>query len=126
MRKSHCNQNVKSFIETIHSEDLYLSVITIGELCFGIEKLPAGKKKHELSVWLYTKLPEWFKDRIIGIDTETMAEWGKICSMAERTLPVADILIATCANTNHFFLVTRNVKDFDGIEGINLINPWDF
>jgi predicted nucleic acid-binding protein len=126
MRKSHCNQNVKSFIETIHSEDIYLSVITIGELCFGIEKLPAGKKKHELSVWLYIKLPEWFKDRIIRIDTETMVEWGKICSMAERTLPAADTLIAACAITNHFFLVTRNVKDFDGIDGINLINPWDF
>jgi len=126
MRKSHCNQNVKSFIDAIPSEDIYLSVITIGELCAGIEKLPAGKKKHELSVWLYTKVPEWFKDRIIGIDTETMVEWGKIYSMAERTLPVADTLIAACAITNHLFLVTRNVKDFDGIEGINLINPWDF
>jgi len=55
-----------------------------------------------------------------------MVEWGKICSMTERTLPVADTLIAACAITNHLFLVTRNVKDFDGIEGINLINPWDF
>jgi toxin FitB len=126
MKKSHCNQNVKSFIDTIHSDELYLSVITIGELCFGIEKLPAGKKKHDLSIWLYTKVPEWFKDRIIGIDTETMVEWGKICSMTERTLPAADTLIAACAITNHLFLVTRNVKDFDGIEGINMINPWDF
>ena len=126
MRKSHCNQNVKSFIDTIHSDELYISVITIGELCFGIEKLPAGKKKHELSIWLYTKVPNWFKDRIIGIDTETMVEWGKICSMAERTLPAADTLIAASAITNHLFLVTRNVKDFDGIDGINLINPWEF
>jgi len=126
MRKSHCNQNVKSFIDTIHSDELFLSVITIGELCFGIEKLPASKKKHELSIWLYTKVPNWFKDHIIGIDTETMVEWGKICSMAVRTLPAADTLIAASAITNHLFLVTRNVKDFDDIEGINLINPWDF
>ena len=126
LQKSNCNQNVKLFAQEIHWEDMCLSVITIGELCYGVEKLTAGRKKHELSIWLYTKLPEWFSGRIIEIDTEVIIEWGKIRARTERNLPVADSLIAASAITNHFFLVTRNTKDFEDIEGINLLNPWEF
>jgi predicted nucleic acid-binding protein len=126
LQKTNCNQSVKSFAEKINGDDLYISAITVGEICYGIEKLPAGKKKHELSIWLYTKIPEWFYRRIIDLDTEVLTEWGKIRAHAERTLPVVDTLIAACAITNHMFLVTRNTKDFDGIEGINLINPWEY
>jgi len=126
LQKPNCHQNVRLFAQEIHWEDMYLSVITIGELCYGVEKLAVGKKKHDLSVWLYTKLPEWFKGRIIGIDTEVILEWGKIRARTERQLPVADSLIAASAITNHIFLVTRNTKDFDDIEGINILNPWEF
>jgi predicted nucleic acid-binding protein len=126
LQKSKCSQNVRSFLETIQWDDAYLSVITIGELCYGIEKLPDGKKKHELSIWLYTKMPEWFAGRIVELDTETLLEWGRLRARTGRTLPIADSLLAAQAITNHLFLVTRNIKDFDGIEGINLLNPWEF
>jgi len=126
MQKSNCSQNVKSFADTLHWEDLYISAITVGEICYGIEKLPYGKKKHDLSIWLYTEVPEWFNGRIINLDSEVLLEWGKIRARAERTLPVVDTLIAAAAVVNHMFLVTRNTKDFEDIEGINLINPWEF
>ena len=125
LNRVNCSQNVISFINTLTWEDLYLSVITMGEICYGIEKLPAGKKKHDLSVWLYSKVPQWFDDRILEINTEVMLEWGKIRAGCERTLPAVDSMIASIAIVNHMFLVTKNVKDFDGIEGINLINPWE-
>jgi len=126
LQKSKCSQNVKSFADTLDWEDVYLSVITIGELYYGVEKLPAGKKKHELSIWLNSKIPQWFKGRIIDINTEVMLEWGKIRAKSQRILPVADTLIAASAITYHLFLITRNVKDFEDIDGINLLNPWDF
>jgi predicted nucleic acid-binding protein len=125
MRKPHCNPNVKSFIDQILWDDMYISAITLGELCYGMEKLPTGKKKHELAIWLYTKVPEWFNGRIINFDVEVMLEWGKLCARAGRTLPVVDSIIAAAAITHHMILVTRNIKDFKGIEGINLINPWE-
>ena len=126
LNKPKCSPNVKSFIDTLSWEDLYLSVITIGEICYGTEKLSSSAKKHELSVWLYTKLPEWFSDRILEVNTEAMLEWGKIRAYSQRTLPVIDTMIAAIAIVNRMFLVTENVKDFEGIEGINLINPWEF
>jgi predicted nucleic acid-binding protein len=126
MQKSACNENVRSFMETLTWEDMYLSVITMGEICYGIEKLPSGKKKHDLSIWLYSKLPEWFNRRIIEIDSEVMLEWGKIRARTKRTLPFADSIIAASAIVHHMFIVTRNVKDFDEIDGLNLINPREF
>jgi len=124
MQKSKCNQNVISFMEKIPAEDMFISVISMGELCYGMEKLPPGKKKHELAIWLYTQVSEWFKDRVIALDTDVLLEWGKIRAHSDRTMPVIDSLIAAAAITHHMTLVTRNVKDFKDIEGISLINPW--
>jgi predicted nucleic acid-binding protein len=91
-----------------------------------MEKLPSGKKKHDLTVWLYGKLPEWFSGRVISLDTDVMTEWGKIRASNERIMPVADIMIASAAITHHLTLVTRNTGDFKDIEGLMLINPWEF
>jgi predicted nucleic acid-binding protein len=124
MQKSHCNLKVKAFIDQIPLENMYVCSILLGELGYGVEKLPPGKKKHELAIWLYTKLPEWFRGRIINLDTDTMTEWGRIRATAGRTLPVVDSLIASAAITHHMTLVTRNTKDFENIEGIMLLNPW--
>ena len=104
---------------------MYICAISIGELCYGMEKLPNGKKKHDLAIWLYTKLPEWFYGRVVSLDTDTMTEWGRIRARAARTIPVVDSLIASAAITHHMTLVTRNTKDFQDIEGIILINPWE-
>ena len=124
MQKSKCNQKVKSFASQISGENLFICSVTIGELCYGIEKLPAGRKKHELTIWLHTKVPEWFNGRIVSLDTDTMTEWGRIRARTDRTMPVVDSLIASAAITHHMTLVTRNTKDFEDIEGIMLLNPW--
>ena len=125
MHKSSCNPKVKKFTDSIPWEALFICAVTIGELNFGIEKLPAGKKKHDLSIWLHTAIPQWFKGRIISLDVDTMAEWGRIRANSDRTIPVVDSLIASAAISHHMTLVTRNTKDFEGIEGIMLINPWE-
>jgi predicted nucleic acid-binding protein len=126
IRKSDCNAVVKSFVDEIPPEDIFLSVISIGEISYGVEKLPSGRKKHELSLWLYTKVPQWFSGRIIPLDMEVMLEWGKLRAGTKRTIPVADSLVAASAISHRMILVTRNTKDFEDIEGIKLINPWDF
>ena len=125
MQKSKCNPKVKSFTDKIPWDDMYICSVTVGELGYGIEKLPPGKKKHDLAIWLYTAMPQWFKGRIISLDMDTMAEWGKIRARHQRTMPVIDSLIASAAITHHMTLVTRNTRDFEDITGIMLINPWE-
>jgi len=126
LQKSNCSERVKSFLYALNWDDLYITALTLGEISYGIEKLPHGKKKHDLSIWLYTEIPKWFDGRIITFDSEIMLEWGKIRALSERTLPVADTMIAAAAIVHHLFLITRNTKDFEDIEGINLLNPWEF
>jgi len=125
LQKSNCNSKVRYFINEIPAEDLFLCAFSIGEMCYGVEKLPVGKKKHELAIWLYVKLPQRFNERILSLDSGVMMEWGKIRARANRTMPYADTLIAATAIVHHMTLVTRNTKDFEDIEGINLLNPWD-
>jgi len=126
MQKPDCNEKVKAFTDEIPLENMYISAVSVGELSYGVEKLPIGKKKHELLIWLYTKLPEWFRNRVIPLDIDIMIEWGKVRDRAKRTMPVIDSLIASAAIERHMTLVTRNTKDFEDIEGIMLVNPWEF
>ena len=125
IQKVNCNPKVKSFTDKILWEDMFLCAITIGELCYGMEKLPSGKKRHEVALWLYAKLPEYFKGRIIPLDTEVMLEWGRLRAGAGRTMPTFDSLIASTALCHHMTLVTRNTRDFKNIAGIKLVNPWE-
>ena len=124
--KPNCSQNVISFLNKIERKNMYLSVYTIGELCFGIEKLPISKKKHDLSIWLYSKIPLWFNKRILSIDNDIMLKWGTLRVLTKRTLPIDDSIIAATAINHNMTLVTRNVKDYNDIPGISLINPWEF
>jgi predicted nucleic acid-binding protein len=126
MRKSNCDPRVKAFTDGIDPEDMYISAISIGEISYGMEKLPAGKKKHDLAIWLYSKLPEWFHMRIISLDTDVMTEWGRSRALTDRAMPAVDMMIAAAAITHHMTLVTRNIKDFEDIEGLMIINPWEF
>ena len=122
--KPRGNAIVKSFVNSLREEDVYLSVLSIGEICFGAEKLKAGPKKTELLVWLTQTLPERFGDRIVPLDADIMAEWGMLQARSAKTLPVFDSLIAASALARRLTVVTRNTKDFEGIAGLSLLNPW--
>ena len=125
IRKPNGHSGVKAFVESLREEDIFISVISVGEIVFGIEKLPAGSKKTELLNWFTQKLPERFGKRIIALDTEIMVEWGRLQAQAPKTLPVFDSLIAASALIRRLTVVTRNIKDFEKIEGIMLLDPWD-
>jgi predicted nucleic acid-binding protein len=65
----------------------FISAVTIGEIAYGVERLPPGKKKSSLTYFIDTQIPEWFEDRVIPVDGKVMREWGRICARMVRTLP---------------------------------------
>ena len=123
IRKPNGRAEVKAFVNSLREEDIYISVLSIGEIAFGIEKLPEGPKKTELYIWLTQKLPERFANRVIPLDVDIMAEWGRLQAKT-KALPVFDSLIAASALARRLTVVTRNIKDFERIEGIILLNPF--
>jgi toxin FitB len=123
--KPEANTGVIEWMKNVNSDDLYLSVINIGEIKKGINKLPASKKKQDLLFWLETLLED-YQNRILTVDLTVMENWSLIVANAEKKgQPIAsmDSIIAAVAYTHHLTLVTRNERDFYACN-IPVINPW--
>jgi len=117
---------VVTWIDNIDDTQAYLSVITIGEIKKGIEKLPDSARKERLREWLSDELIVRFSQRILAIDVNVMLNWGNLVAMLEmkgRKLPAMNSLIAAVAIHGQLTLATRNVNDFRDT-GVTLINPW--
>jgi len=124
MFKQNCDQNVLNFLDFIGLENSYISAFTFGEICYGVEKLSASKKKHDLPRWLYFKIPQLFNSRIVPLDTDVFIEWGRLRAKAKGAISYDDSFLAASAIFHNMTLVTRNIKDFESVEGIKLINPF--
>ncbi len=121
------NEKVISWLDQVHEDQLYISVITVGEVMHGIERLPESHRKTELLTWLNSGLIQRFDQRILPIDTGTMISWGSLIARMERDrrpLSAMDALIIATALHNELVIVTRNISDFLTC-GIQVINPWE-
>ncbi|MBL7004042.1 MAG: type II toxin-antitoxin system VapC family toxin [Gammaproteobacteria bacterium] len=124
--KKNPSQKVVKWISEIEESNLFISVLTVGEIQKGIEKLPVSKKKEQLYKWVNDDLKERFKDRIISFDLQTATTWGKIQAQSElvgKPLPAIDGQIAATGISYELTVVTRNTKDME-ISGATLVNPW--
>jgi len=120
-------QLVIEWLDSIDEEKLFISVITIGEIQRGIERLPDSHRKTELLVWMNTGLLARFAGRMVTLETPTMFLWGSLMARLEATgqpMGVMDSLILASALQNNLIIATRNVSDFlHG--GVQVINPWE-
>jgi predicted nucleic acid-binding protein len=117
------NENVAAFINALPKNDLYISVVTLGEIIKGIEKTSDVSKKERLAGW-YGKIRLLFDERIIDISEGIITVWGKLVGSCKRTLPVLDSLIAATCIHNNCTLLTRNEKDFYDLANVTIKNPW--
>ncbi len=118
---------VVDWLDSIDEEKLFISVITVGEVQRGIERLPDSRRKTELLVWMNNGLLTRFAGRMIPIDAATMFLWGSLVAHLEaagQSMGVMDSLILASALQNNLIIATRNVADFLP-SGAQVINPWD-
>ena len=126
IRKPDGNELVRRRILEIPDENIFISVISVGEITKGISLLDDGKNKRSLRSWLQA-LERFYRDRILTVDLETTQIWGEITGQAQKsgiTVPAIDGLIAATALRHGLHLMTRNVGDFEHT-GAMIINPWD-
>lgn len=125
LRRPGGTETVRQAVAAIADQELFLSVITIGEITKGIALLDEGKRKQELHGWLKT-LEQEYRDRILDVTLDVVRLWGEITAEAQkqgRIIPVADGLIGATAKHHGLRLMTRNVDDFTAL-GLTIINPW--
>jgi predicted nucleic acid-binding protein len=121
------NPKVIEFVDSLDPEDVYLSVITIGEIVKGIERLPKSRRKTDLQAWLKDDLLVRFEGNVVVLDTDVLIEWGTLTARLEsagKTMPAIDSLIAATALAKKMTLVTRNVSDFEEADA-EIVNPWE-
>lgn len=125
LRRPKPHPGVRRAFETLNSEDLFVSVLSLGELAKGMALLPDGHKKRAFQIWLQT-LERDYADRVLPIDLETSRIWGELTASAQkagRMVPASDGLIAATARRHGLHVMTRNTADFEAT-GALVLNPW--
>ena len=121
------NPQEMNWFRGMDTQDLYLSVVTVGEIKKGVEKLPESHRKQTIKDWFEHDLLIKFDGQILTLDLSIILVWGKLVGELEQTgrkLPALDSLIAATAKYYDYTLVTRNEKDFTGID-ITIFNPFE-
>lgn len=120
------SKKVVEWLDRLDPNTIYLTVITIGEIRKGIEKLPPSKRRDTAKEWLEADLLLRFQGRILEITTEVMLLWGELAGRLEnegRPITAIDSIIAAIAIQGNYCLVTRNEHDFQHTR-VRIINPW--
>ena len=119
------NAGVIDWLSRSIEDDLFLSVLTLGELRKGIAGLAEGRKKQRL-VRDYGLLRSRFGSRVLAVSDLVAERWGELAadaSRAGRVVHVVDGLLAATVMIHGLTLVTGNVADFAAVP-VAIENPW--
>jgi len=121
--KGRTHPGVVAWIESVPDESLHVSVLTLGEIRRGVERLRRRDpvQAEVLGRWLGTVQRD-YRDRIVPVTGEVAEEWGRL--YASEPLPVVDGLLAATARVHRWTLVTRNTADVTRT-GVLLLNPFE-
>ena len=117
-----CNASVRRWWATVMADEVYLSVLILGEIRRGIERRRRNDpvQANVLGAWL-TRLETVYTDRILNVDASVADLWGRL--QVPNPLPVVDGLLAATALVHDLTLVTRNVGDVS-TTGVRIVDPF--
>jgi predicted nucleic acid-binding protein len=117
-----CDPSVSRWFASVDAEEVFLSVLAVGEIRNGIERIRRrdDRSARVLDTWLRKLLAE-HSDRILPIDEAIAQEWGRLSG--PDPLPGVDGLMAATARVHRLTLATRNLKDV-ARTGVPCINPF--
>jgi toxin FitB len=127
LMRPQANERVLGWVDTQGEDELFVTAVTVGEVLYGLARLPDGKRKSDLRAAANETFDIDFTDRILAFDKGAAEHYGDVVSRRERSgrpISMADALIASICLSYHASLATRNASDFEGV-GLELINPWD-
>jgi toxin FitB len=120
--------NVVAWLAAQDGESLYTTTVTFGEISFGFELLPAGKRKSIFQMKAHEVFEIGLSGRILEYGKAAATAYARIAAGRigrGLTVPTKDVMIAAIAATKTMAVATRNVRDFADC-GVIVINPWDY
>ncbi|MFL6313292.1 MAG: type II toxin-antitoxin system VapC family toxin [Terriglobales bacterium] len=125
--KPRPDPGVVAWCASIDEDRTFISVVTLAELRYGIERLPIGRRRLRLEEWLEHELLIRFDGRILSIDAAIGDAWGKVVARADKNGQPAntmDAFLAATAELHQLTVVTRNIEDFRKLTN-SVIDPWN-
>ena len=117
---------VSSWVAKHAGSQLAVTAVTEAEIFYGLELMPAGKRRNGLQTAAETLFMKLFRGRTLPFDSEAARLYAKIASTRRakgKPISVPDAQIAAIVLAHDAVLATRNIMDFAGC-GIRLVNPW--
>jgi len=124
--KPHPNAGVIEWMDSVDDDRVFLSVVSLAEVRYGIERLAHGNRRRQLEEWLGGELLLRFEGRILPVDAGIANAWGRVVARSEaagRPIAVIDAFLAATAEVHRLTLVTRNVQHFAVLKSV--LNPWN-
>lgn len=122
IRRKQRDPNLEKWLHSIQSADVYLSVVTLGEVERGISQQRRNNPEfaEDLERWLDTILLK-YEQRILPLSVSIARRWGKLSGELGHTS--ADLMIAATALEHNLTVATRNTSHFEPTQ-VSLINPY--
>jgi len=120
------NAGVLDWLAQTDEDNIFLSVVTITELRYGVERFATGKCRDQLDKWLRKDLNSRFQERILPVDLAVADACGKLVARSEsmgRPIEPRDAFIAATAEVHSLTLVTRNASDSEATVK-SIVTPW--
>ena len=117
---------VAAWIASRDAQEMYLTAVSEAELRYGVAIMPVGKRRNALEAAMTRWLDLGFRERVLPFDSAAARAYAEIAAerrQTGRTIGEADCQIAAICRSRGAVLVTRNVRDFEGV-GVEVIDPW--
>ncbi len=124
VRSGKANPGVASWAEQVPSVELFISAITIHELEHGVLLMEHSDPAQGalLRAWLDQSVTAAFRSRVLPVD-ERIARRAAALHVPDPA-PFRDALIGATALAHDMTVVTRDLKDFQRFDELDVINPW--